>query len=58
MRDIDVSSGNVEGLLLTLQQNEELAPAPELNQEGTDLDDEFSRTRAAGENRGKSKDGL
>jgi hypothetical protein len=58
VRDINVSDGNVEGVLLELQQNEELAPAPEVNVEGTDLDDEFSRTRAPGETRTQSKDGL
>lgn len=58
VRDIELSGGNVGDIRLTLQQNEELAPAPELNEEGTDLDDEFSRTRAAGETRSMSKDGL
>jgi hypothetical protein len=58
VRGINVSDGDVGGVLLTLEQSPEVTPAPEANAEGTDLDDEFSRTRAGGETRVKSKDGL
>ena len=58
VRDIDVSKNDVGGIVLKLEQTEETPPKPEPNVDGTDLDDEFSRTRAAGATRAKSKDGL